>query len=369
MLALDAFLLLTCVSKKEVIMVTMKQVADLAGVSRSTVSFVLNESPLAKNIPLRTQDKVLAAARKLGYRPNEIAQSLITGKTKVLGFVTTQMSREFVSRMLWGAMEAVDQEGYYLKVFPVSSEESAAAVLDNLFKRNVAAVILQGLDSAMAGKFQDVLAEHQIPCCLLGSSFSPASGIRVVSDDSQGAESAIDYLVSKGHRKILFLNGQSDWPAFAIRGNAAVSGAKRSGVKLSAVSLENYRPGLHGLEDITAIRDRIIDEISKVRGKCTGIFCANDVLGVLAVQACHRLGIAVPEQMSVVGYSVSVLSQVCDPALTSVQQPHYEMGRTAAAELVAVLKTEDCRLFSRAIEIKLPTGIVEGGTVSTAKKT
>ncbi len=345
-------------------MVTMKQVAARAGVSRSTVSFVLNESQQAKNIPPCTQEKVLAAARELGYRPNEIAQSLITGKTKVVGFVTTQMDRGFVSRMLWGAMEAVDQEGYYLKVFPVSSDESANTVLDNLFRRNVAGVILQGLDSGTVERFQDALAKAKVPVCLLGSSVSSTSGIRIVSDDHQGVESAVGYLAGKGHRKLLFLNGQPDWPAFVIRENAAVRAAEKNGVELSVVQVDSYRPGARALEDIHAVRNLIVDEIRKNQANATAIFCANDVLGVLAVQACHRLGIRIPEEMSVVGYSISVLSQVCDPALTVIQQPHYMMGHTAAMELVNVLETEDTRIFTRAVEIKLPTEITEGGTVA-----
>jgi len=346
-------------------MATMKQIADLAGVSRSTVSFVLNDSPLAKKIPDRTHKKVHAAAEKLGYRPNEIAQALITGKTKVLGFVTTQMSREFVSKMLWGAMEAVDQKGYYLKLFPVSNEESMNGALDSLLKRKVAAVILQGLDSKAAEWFQSKLLEHRIPCCLLGSSFSPSTGIRVVSDDSQGAESAISYLAGKGHRKIIFLNGQSDWPAFIIRQNGAIQSAKKEEVELTVVSAESYRPGTHFAENVEEVRREIISILETECDDNTAIFCANEVLGVLVLQACQRIGIRVPDELSVMGYSVSTLSLYCDPELATVVQPHHEMGHAAAAELVEVLRKEDDRVFDRAVEMKLPTTIKAGGTVAS----
>ncbi len=345
-------------------MATMKQIADMAGVSRSTVSFVLNDSPLAKKIPERTHKKVHAAAAKLEYHPNEIAQALITGKTKVLGFVTTQMNRQFVSTMLWGAMEAVEQKGYYLKVFPISNEESMAATLDRLLKRKVAAVILQGLNNDAVEWFQEKLLKNRIPCCLLGSSFSPATGIRVVSDDSKGAESAIAYLAKKGHRKILFLNGQSDWPAFVIRENGAKRGAGTYGVELSVVASESYKPGTQALDDIELIRDEIAGLLETHRADATAILCANDVLGVWAVQACVRLGIKVPEELSIMGYSASILSQCCDPELSTVVQPHHEMGHEAATELVEVLRKEDSRIFERAVELKLPTTIKAGGTVA-----
>jgi LacI family transcriptional regulator/LacI family purine nucleotide synthesis repressor len=344
-------------------MATMKQIADLAGVSRSTVSFVLNDSPLAKKIPERTHKKVHDAAEKLGYRPNEIAQALITGKTKVLGFVTTQMNRQFVTKMLWGAMEAVDQKGYYLKVFPVSNEESMESVLDNLLKRKVAAVILQGLGSNALEGFQQKLLENRIPCCLLGSSFSPATGLRVVSDDSQGAESAMSYLVEKGHRKVLYLNGQPDWPSFVIRRNGAMRGAEQNGIELTTATVESYQPP--DIEDIETIRNEMASLIEKLHAGHTAILCANDLLGVLAVQACNRLGLKVPEDISVMGYSVSMLSQFCDPELTSVMQPHNGMGFEAASELIEVLNTEDERIFDRAVELKLPTTIEPGGTVAS----
>jgi DNA-binding LacI/PurR family transcriptional regulator len=343
----------------------MKQIADLAGVSRSTVSFVLNDSPLAKKIPARTHKKVHDAAAALDYRPNEIAQSLITGKTRVLGFITTQMSRPFVSKMLWGAMESVDQKGYYLKVFPVTSEESLDTILDNLLKRKVAAVILQGLSSAAVESFQKKLLERRIPCCLLGSSLSPATGIRVVSDDSQGAGNAINFLAGKGHRKIIFLNGQSDWPAFVIRQNGALRGAGKSGVELTLAAIESYRPGSHGPDDVEAIRREIAAMIETHRDGHTALFCANDVLGVLAVQVCARMGIRVPGDLSIMGYSVSMLSQFCDPELTVVVQPHYEMGFEAASELVDVLNKGDDRVFERVVELKLPTEIEAGGTVAS----
>jgi len=172
-------------------------------------------------------------------------------------------------------------------------------------------------------------------------------------------------LVGKGHRKLLFLNGQSDWPAFVIRSDAAMHCAENNGIKLSVVSIETYRPDTQVLDDVITIRDEIMLAIRRVSGECTGIFCANDVLGVLAVQACHRLGLDVPGEISIVGYSVSSLSQVCDPALTAVQQPHYEMGHTAAFELVDVLRKGAGRIFERAVEIKLPTSIMEGGTVAS----
>ena len=344
-------------------MATMKQIAELAGVSRSTVSFILNDSPLAKKIPERTHKKVLAAADQLGYRPNEIAQALITGKTKVLGFVTTQMNRQFVSEMLWGAMESVEQKGYYLKVFPVSNEKSIETVLNNLLRRKVAAVILQGLTSQSVEWFQQKLLEHRIPCCLLGSSFSPGSGLRVVSDDSQGSEGAIRYLAEKGHRKIMFLKGQSDWPAFAIRKNGAVRSAEQCGVELTLATVESCVPP--AVDNVETIRNEMVSILQEKRGGNTAIFCANDLLGVLAVQACLRLGIQVPGEISVMGYSLSMLSQICDPALTTVVQPHYDMGHAAAAELVDVLNEEDDRVFERALELKLPTRIEAGGTVAT----
>jgi DNA-binding LacI/PurR family transcriptional regulator len=347
-------------------MATMKQIADMAGVSRSTVSFVLNDSPLAKKIPPRTHKKVHAAAKELGYRPNEIAQSLITGKTRVLGFVTSQMSRPFVSNMLWGAMEAVEEKSYYLKVFPVSDEASMNIVLDNLLKRNVAAVILQGLSNESLKWFQEKLLENKVPSCLLGSSYSPATGLRVVSDDMQGSESAIKYLIGKGHRKIMFLGVQSDWPAFVIRRNGALRSAAENGAELSLAAIDSYQPP--DIDDIDKMRTEIVSLIQQERKSNTAIFCANDVLAVLAVQACARLGISVPAEISIMGYSISMLSQFCDPALTTVIQPHYGMGYEAASELVTVLNNEDPRIFERAVEVKLPTDIEVGGTVNSLQQ-
>lgn len=346
-------------------MATMQQIAELAGVSRSTVSLVLNDRPLAKRIPARTRNKVHAAAKELGYRPNEIAQSLITGKTRELAFITTQMNRQFLVKMLWGAMEAVDQKGYYLKVLPVSSQESHPSILENLLKRNVDGVILQGLDAESTEWFQAQLLGHKIPCCLLGSSFPAQTGLRVVSDDVQGSTDAIQHLVDHGHRKLIFLNGQPDWPAFTIRRDSAKETAARLGAKLTVVDYPEYHPASPIGDDISQERSDITQLLEQELKDNTAIFCPNDVLGVLALQSCQNMGLRVPEDVSIMGYSESILSSYCQPPLTTVTQPHHAMGHEAAVELIEILNKNDARIFERSIEIKLPTGIATGGTVTS----
>ncbi len=260
-------------------------------------------------------------------------------------------------------MDAVDQEGYYLKVFPLSNPAAMESVFENLLKRQVSAVILQGLDNATVDWFQEKLFEHTIPFCLLGSSFSSPRSIRVVSDDHQGAENAIAYMAKKGHQNILFLNGQSDWPAFVIREEGAKSGAEKYDIHLSTAAVESFRPGSSTHEDIEQIRNQIGTILTQQKKKVTAIFCPNDTLAVLAVQACARLGIKVPHELSIMGYSLSMLSLYSDPRLTSVAQPHQKMGFSAAIELVEALRRGTKRSVTSSVEIMLPTSIYEGETV------
>jgi len=164
----------------------MQQIADRAGVSRTSVSFVLNSTPMANKISKGTQNRILSAADELGYQPNELAQALISGNNKVVAFLTTPENGDCFASMLRGAMNAIAENDYYLKCFSVSEPETWTLVKNKLLKQQVSSVILQGLKREAAEWFQRELLKHGVRCCFLCCGNSPATGFRVSSDDQSG---------------------------------------------------------------------------------------------------------------------------------------------------------------------------------------
>ncbi len=347
-------------------MVTMQQIADRAGVSRCTVSFVLNGTRMADKIPKCTHRKILSAAEKLGYQPNELAQALISGNNKVVAFLTSTGNGDYFAPILRGAMNAIDENDYYLKCFSVSTPETWKLVRDKLLKQQVSSVILQGLKRAAAEWFHQELLKHGIRCCFLCCGDSPETSFRVSSDDQSGAASAVRYLERKGHRKLLFLKGQSVDADFSNLQHGVELGARECKVELTVSTIESCWPGGQAYYDADLIRKDIVSIIEKHRGTISAVFCADEMMGVLAIQACNRLGIHVPVDLSIMGYSTSRLSQCCDPELTTVSQPHFEMGYQAASSLVEALRKDRSGLVERGAELKLPGNINPGASVAHA---
>src|SRR5258708_39026619 len=199
--------------------ITSKDIAKLAGVSRTTVSFVLNDAP-GMRIPEETRQRVLAAARQLDYQPDEVARSMASGRRNLLGFVVRQSADQafadhFLPQVLNGITRAADEQGYHTIFEPISPEDKRATYSQLIATRHVDGIVLSGPRS----DDQELLRIHAAGAHIVMMGQVPNSDIPFVDvDNIGGARLATDHLISLGHHRIaLITNAPPAYTASADR--------------------------------------------------------------------------------------------------------------------------------------------------------
>lgn len=316
--------------------VTSQDVAELAGVSRTTVSFVLNDVPTAR-ISEETRQRVLRAARELGYFPHAAARSLVTQRSCLLGFVLCQspdrvFSDAFLPEVLRGVSDIARPRGFRVLVESVEDITKPHAYIDLVLEQRIDGLILSGprSDDRQLPK----LRRMGFPVVLLGQ-LPDLSLPWVDVDNVNGAKKAVDHLIRLGHRRIgMITNAPPQYTGSAQR-------------------LEGYRRALHegGLpEDENLVRYGDFTEESGYAAMgelldlptCpTAVFVASDLVAFGALAAIRERGMAIPGDIAVVGFDDVRLARYINPPLTTVRLPAYELGAGAVDMLIRMINGEE----------------------------
>lgn len=311
----------------------MRDVAERAGVSVSTVSLVLNGA--ADRIGDETRDRVLAVADELGYRPNLIASGLRRSRTATLGLVSDRITiSPYGSALIAGAQEAALARDHILLVVDTGgSPDQARTAMHSLLDRQVDGLIV----GASYHRLMAVPATPaDVPVVLLDAFEEPLRHAAVVPDDEQGGYDATTVLLDAGHELI----GHVTMPEDVVAARLRLAGYRRA--------LRDR--GIQPVDDLVAITEdslepriaqAVVDGLLDVRPDITGLFCFNDRVAAGAYKALRRRGRTVPEDVSVVGFdNQKHVVTALDPELTTVQLPHAEMGAWAVNRLLDELAAE-----------------------------
>ncbi|MFS0732294.1 LacI family DNA-binding transcriptional regulator [Microbacterium sp. 1P10UB] len=313
--------------------VTLTQVAERAGVSVSAVSFVMN-GRTDQRLSSETQEKVRRAAADLGYRPNRMARALRTGQSGTVAFVSDFVSStSFANTMVRGAItELRERDQLLFAVDTQGDAELEKRLLQNLLDRQVDGVIYASMFTRQLS-VPPVL--RQLPYVLLNCIDDPLSAPAVVPDEVEAGRTAARLLLDAGHGdRVVFVGtfrrgqvGGAAWHGWApIALTDRLSGIRAemsdAGRSLAAtVDVEVDWDIEHGREAV----GRLIAEGPLP----TALVCVNDAVALGAVQALHAAGHRVPEDVSIVSFDGSVLTDVGEPSITSVALPHAELGAIA----------------------------------------
>jgi LacI family transcriptional regulator len=305
----------------------MADVGRLAGVSATTVSFVINATP-DEVIRADTRQRVLDAIVELGYRPNRTAQGLRTRRSSTIGFITDEVAVEsFVGQIITGAHDVAWRHGSVLMVINTMRSRAVRRVaLDNFMDRQVDSIIFATSETrritlpTVTGRAPTILvncftAKNSLPC--------------VLPDEVAGGRTAARIVVDAGHRKIAFLTGEPGAWATRARLRGFREELRRAGIDVGdqVVLAGNYQAD-SGYE--------LTHELLARPHRPTAILCGNDRMALGALLALRERGVDVPGEMSLVGYDdQDALITRISPAITSVRLPFYDMGRWAAARLFA----------------------------------
>lgn len=305
---------------------TMQDVASLAGVSRTTVSFVLNEVN-TDGIPEGTREKVRGAARELGYRPNAAAKQLRTRRSHTIGFITDSIASEpYSGDVIRGAQETAWDYGKVLIIVNTNrNEEIADSAAELLLERRVEGLIYaadyhQEIDPPSALK--------EAPAVMLDCYAKDRSLPSVVPDEVGGGRTATEALVRKGHRRIAFVNLQLTIPA----GIGRLEGYKQA---LTEGGLAYDESLVRYTDDATRQGYEHTIDLMGQPDPPTAIFYGNDRTAMEGYDALKDLHLRIPADVAVVGFdNQELVSLRLRPPLSTVALPHYEMGRWAIEHLI-----------------------------------
>jgi LacI family transcriptional regulator len=337
--------------------VTMKQVAESAGVHVSTVSRALNPATEAMVVP-EAVARVVKAAKSLGYRIDPVAASLRTGRSRLVGILVPDIATNVFAPILTGATERLSALGYSAIVAYVGSDKKVQQdFVAGLIGRRVDGLIL-----ATATRNDPLVTfciKEHLPTVLVNRAEAETRLSAVVSDEIRGMQLAVDHLVEFGHKKIAHIGGPSEHSTGFLRRQGFLQAAAAHGITAQGTPCEtaaNYTREA-GAEAAS--------KLLKAHRDITGIVAANDLLALGAYDAIRERGMRCPRDISIVGHNDMPLVDMVDPPLTTIRINPRELGREAADLLQQTMKTHDVAARTMVLPPKL---IVRQSTSVPRKK-
>ncbi|MGA5218979.1 LacI family DNA-binding transcriptional regulator [Streptomyces cinereoruber] len=324
---------------------TSRDVARAAGVSQATVSLVLGDKWRGR-VSERTAGAVREAARGLGYRPNLAARNLRLGRTRTALLVVPALTNEFFAHVYTGAAEAAARHGFGVVLYPSPDGvgparapfASAQAALDGV------------IASSMAAEALEAFRGTDLPLVMLDS--DPAgtgAAAHVNLDVADGMRRVTGHLLDLGHRRFLHLASAAPSWTFDVRADALAR-------ELRGTEVHTVRSPLN----VADAREAATLALAVPGPRPTAVVCDDDILAAGVYKAARRLGLRIPEDLSVTGFDDMALATVVEPELTTVRLPAEEFGRRGMEALLAVLAGEPPRPET------LPVALVPRGSSGPA---
>jgi LacI family transcriptional regulator len=314
---------------------TQRQIAEEVGVSRTTVSLVLNDVPGTRITP-ETRRRILEVARRLNYYPDAAARTLVSGRTQTIGFILCQSPDcifvdAYLPEVLRGVGEAVQESGFRVLIHSVADVTAPDAYIGLVREKHIDGIILSGPRSD--DQQLPRLKAENFPVVLLGQ--LPSSGIPFVDVDNVGAaKQAVGHLIELGHRRIgMITNAPLAYTAARDR--------------LSGYRLALEEAGLEYAEELICYGDFREESGSEAMGQLldlpqppTAVFVASDLVAFGALLEVKRRGLTIPDDIALVGFDDVRLAHYVNPPLTTVRLPAYEQGYRAATLLTQLIGGE-----------------------------
>lgn len=327
--------------------VTSLDVAKQVGVSRTTVSFVLNNVP-GVSISDATRKRVSDAARQLDYHPNIAGKKLVSGKSYTLGLVLCQSPEQifadaFLPQVILGVEQAALQQGFHVLLKPVEPHDNGGYI--RLVRENhVDGILLSGPRQDDQALLQ--LHQSRVPILLMGQ--LPGTDIPFVDVNAMaGAELAVSHLVGLGHQRIgMITNAPLNYTSAQQRRNGYLDAIKKASLPLDEALIKegNYTPasGFEAMQSLLSSAPRL-----------TAVFVASDVVAMGAILAIKRAGLNIPDDVALVGFDDISLAEYFEPPLTTVRLPAYGLGWAGAERLIRVMRGEGLDKYGLLLESEL----------------
>jgi len=332
---------------------TIYDVAKIAGVSPSTISRVMNTPEIVAE---DTRQKVMNAVKELAYIPNMMAANMPRRRTNYIGLIIPDVTNIFFSNLVRGVQDVCEKNGYsVLVVNSDDSQEKEGRYLKLLYSRRVDGVIL-----TVAGYREEEFPEEELSLLkkmnivLIDREINGMTTPIVKVNNFAGAYSAVKYLLTMGHKKIMYLAGIKGTKTNQEREKGYLSALKEARISWKKELTADFR--------LDTAYHKIMYHWPQLKNSDeppTAIFAANDLMAIGALKAFTQLKIRVPEDISIIGFDNIPFSDCTYPPLTTIAQPTYQMGQKAVETL---LKLIDKKKIKKSVEFE--TKLIERDSVS-----
>lgn len=335
--------------------VSIKDVAQFAGVSVGTVSNVLNRPDYVSD---DNRVRVLEAVRRLGYVRNNSARQLRAGRTRTVGLVVLNVANPYFTDVMRGVEDALSRAGMSVILCNSNGQhDREESNLRMLAEQQVQGLLISPIDAenpALEGLIGD-----DLPAVFLGSRSGPVQRCSVSVDDVTGGNLAARHLLSQGYERLTYVHGSLEIGQVRARREGIITALEAAGLPAGSLS---------GIEcpDLTLEAGRDAGErLLGAPERPQAVICANDLLALGMLQAMFAAGVAVPEELALVGYDDIEFAAGSAVPLSSVRQPRYELGRRGAELLLAEIYGTDTHEHQEVV--MAPELVVRASTRRTSR--
>ena len=310
--------------------ITIADIAEKAGVSKATVSRVLNKRP--EGVGERTRERIEKILCETGFQPSGVARGLATGRSRSVGLIIPDITNPFYPLLVRGVEEALSQSGYSL--FLCNSAGDIAKEKDYvrvLMEKGVDGVILDSAQSDCDCQLE-LLEQNRVPFVLLDRIIDGRpKRIGVFVDNRHGARLAAQYLYSRPGCSLFYLNGPVDRSQSVLRLAGVEDVRREMRIPATALTVANGDDTIESGYRLTA---QLLARAAPGQPPFTALFACNDLMAVGALRALKSGGIRVPDDVEVIGFDDIELAHLVEPPLSTISQPAFEMGARSAEHLL-----------------------------------
>lgn len=300
---------------------TLREIANTLGLSIATVSKALKGY---SDISIETKQKVKKLAEQLNYKPNSYAQSLQSKESKTIGLIVPEIVHHFFSNVILGVVKTAEKHGYL--VITLQSDEKydvEKTQIEQLLNKNVDAILMSLADNTVDHKHVESIRDSGVPVVLFDKISKLINCHKVVINDEKAAFEATNYLIETGCKKIAHIRG-------VLKPQTTIDRLKGYRKALEHHDMEFdknlvFEATNLSLEDGQRIAQTIFDKHKDV----DGVFVLTDLIASGVLMKFNELGVKVPEEISVIGFSNWLITQLTTPTLSTVDQPGFKMGQAA----------------------------------------
>ena len=327
--------------------VNLRMLAEHLELSQTTVSLVLNNSPSARSIPEETRKRVVAAAKKLNYRPNYFARSLRQSKSMSVGVLAPDLSEGYFTRVMSGVVDELTAAHYFY--FTACHDWKS-----DLIEQYPRMMVERAVDGFLLLNTPADSLNVPVPVVAISAHSAGENVTNIVLNHHKAVEQAMSHLYALGHRRIAFMRGPRVIPDSEYRWHSIQKVAGEMGLRIDpnhVIRIDDagwsMKKGYHpmapemGFSSMKALLEKARD--------FTAIFCFNDISAIGAIRALKDVGMSVPGDVSVVGFDDILSAAYSTPSLTTVRQPLAEMGKRGAKVLLERIADREAQYPARVV--------------------